>query len=124
MAHVSNAVCVDPGNCRLLAISSRVREKYVGSCGYDKANARQQQQGAAGLVEHGVELLVLVLDTSQQETATCSEHVTVMCAWLRLCNSSDCYQHTKHTGLQAWNTQVLSNNEGNFLDVAIPDRTI
>lgn len=82
MAHVGNAVCVDPGNCRLLAISSCVREKYVGSCGYDKANARQQQQGAAGLVEHGVEFLVLVLDTSQQETATCNEHVTVMCACL------------------------------------------
>lgn len=75
MAHVGNAVRVDPGNCRLLSISSGVREEYVGSCGYDKANARQQQQGAAGLVEHGVEFLVLVLNTSQQETAPCSKHV-------------------------------------------------
>lgn len=87
MAHVGNAMCGDPGNGRLLPISSSVREEYAGSCGYDKANAGQQQQGAAGLVEHGVELLMLVLDTSQQEAATCGEHVTVTWARLRLCHS-------------------------------------
>lgn len=94
MAHVGNAVCGDPGNCRLLPISRRVREEYGGSCGDDKANARQQQQGAAGLVEHGVEFLVLVLDTSQQETATCSKHVTVMYAWLRSCHTLLLAQNT------------------------------
>ena len=74
MAHVGNATCCNPGIGWLLAVSSIVREEYVGSSGNDQANACQQQQGAAGLVEHGVELLMLVLGASQQETATCVKH--------------------------------------------------
>lgn len=77
MAHVGNAMGCDLGDAWLLVIAI-CREEDAGSCGDDKANACQQQQGATGFVEHGVELLVLVLGTSQQETAACEEQL----AWL------------------------------------------
>ena len=41
MAHVGNAMRCDPRNGWLLAIPSIVREKYIRSCGHDKANARE-----------------------------------------------------------------------------------
>ena len=91
MAHVSNAMCCDPWNSWLLAISSIVMEKYVGSCGHDKADACQQQQGAARLVEHYVELLMLLLGTSQKEAATCVAHVMGVAEH----TPTDGYQHVK-----------------------------
>ena len=48
-------------------------EKSLSSSWDDEANAGKQQQGAARLVQHGVELLMLVLSSSQQETAACMQ---------------------------------------------------
>ena len=47
-------------------------EESLGSSGNDKANAGQQQQRATRLVQHGVESLMLVLGSTQQETAPCA----------------------------------------------------
>ena len=76
MAHVGYAMSGDLGNIWLLCIAVVVEED-VGSRGDGKANACQQQQGAACFVEHGVKLLVLVLCTSQQETTACTQHSTL-----------------------------------------------
>ena len=46
-------------------------EEFLGSCWDNQPNAGQQEQGTTRLVEHGVEGLVLVFGTSQQETAAC-----------------------------------------------------
>lgn len=46
-------------------------EEALGSSGDDEPNAGKQQQGAASLVQHGVEGLVLVLGAPKQETAAC-----------------------------------------------------
>ena len=53
-------------------IIPRDGEESLGSSGDDKPNAGQQQQGATRLVQHGVEGLVLVLGSTQQETAACA----------------------------------------------------
>lgn len=46
-------------------------EEALSSSGDDEANAGKQQQGAAGLVEHGVEALMLMLCASKKETTAC-----------------------------------------------------
>ena len=71
MAHVGNGVLSHfwvGGRDYVITISWK---EPLRSSGDEQPNAGQQQQGTASLVEHCIEVLMLVFGPAQQKTAPC-----------------------------------------------------